>query len=611
MMVKEAVPATGAKSLEVVVKADPKAWLAATSDLVQCTRAASEYLFSALAVNTESPLEKLLTVNFDAEQIWQQIDLQATPTLNKIRKSLRKLEKTPPNKLFQFKGEKKSTQRGSAKEKSQELESDEDSDSEDLDDEEISGSDDDKEDGDDSGNEDEVEDGSKSEEEYSDYDEEEKKAVEDKFLKLTDMEKFLDRADAEDAGITEDGSQDDEDDGEDEEEDDDDDLEMDEAFDFSARLADKDDGDNTWGPKYSDFIGKGKKQKPKPSKRQDSDDEPGDDDLEDDDEDEDDEGPEAMVTDRQIVPAEEGKLSAHERQQEKTKRRIEQLEKSNLESKDWTMQGEVSASRRSKNSALEVELDFEHGARPAPVITEEVTQSLEDMIRSRIIEGTFDDPQPRAPPVTAAPKERMEMDEEKSKKGLGEIYEQEYMENTGLAAAATPAMEALKAEASALFRGLCNRLDALSHFHFAPKPKIEEMEVKVDVPALAMEEVAPLAISDASMLAPEEVYKGEGIIKGESELTPEERKRRRAQKKRKRKGAKKAEENSKRVRTINGLAKDPLKELIIKSTPVPEKRTSSFSKSAKVFAALDVAKEKGNKPDKPDKPAINASHLKL
>lgn len=46
----------------------------------------------------------------------------------------------------------------------------------------------------------------------------------------------------------------------------------------------------------------------------------------------------------------------------------------------------MSASRRSKNSALEVELDFEHGARPAPVITEEVTQSLEDMIRSRIIE---------------------------------------------------------------------------------------------------------------------------------------------------------------------------------------------------------------------------------
>ena len=42
-------------------------------------------------------------------------------------------------------------------------------------------------------------------------------------------------------------------------------------------------------------------------------------------------------------------------------------------------------------------------------------------------------------------------------------------------------------------QALFARLDALSHFHFAPKPVVEDMAVRAEVPALALEEVAPQA----------------------------------------------------------------------------------------------------------------------
>lgn len=50
---------------------------------------------------------------------------------------------------------------------------------------------------------------------------------------------------------------------------------------------------------------------------------------------------------------------------------------------------QVTAAKRPKNSALEVDLDFEHNVRPPPVITEEVTASLEDMIKKRILEVSY------------------------------------------------------------------------------------------------------------------------------------------------------------------------------------------------------------------------------
>lgn len=62
---------------------------------------------------------------------------------------------------------------------------------------------------------------------------------------------------------------------------------------------------------------------------------------------------------------------------------------------------------------------------------------------------------------------------------------------TAGASTAVDKQDAVRQEARILMKDLFGKLDALSHFHYAPKPIIEEMQVRADVPALAMEEVAP------------------------------------------------------------------------------------------------------------------------
>jgi U3 small nucleolar ribonucleoprotein component len=68
------------------------------------------------------------------------------------------------------------------------------------------------------------------------------------------------------------------------------------------------------------------------------------------------------------------------------------------------------------------------------------------------------------------------------------------------AGAAADADEGVRAEARSLTRLLFAKLDALSHFQYAPKPVLEDLAVRADVPALAMEEVAPQARAQSPAL---------------------------------------------------------------------------------------------------------------
>ncbi|KAB2609324.1 U3 small nucleolar ribonucleoprotein MPP10 [Pyrus ussuriensis x Pyrus communis] len=524
--------AINSDALNSLKATEPTQLLAPSPALSQTARAALQGLFSSIRPFTpKSPFDQLLVDGFDAEQIWQQIDLQSQPLISTLRRDLKRFEKNPDEiKTLKVvvQGEEKVLEARSQGLKAEIGGFDE----------ELDGFDDD---GDDEEAEDEEEEDEGSESEEVDREDEEEReesesegegnnAIEDGFFKIKDLKKSLEESEAMEYGLDKTDKKKKNRRGDDEDEED-------EGLGDLAIGDDEDDEDKF--ARYEDFYG-GKKEKP--SKRRSklvdesedlgtNDGEEDEQDEEEDDQDEDDqeEGGENEQEDDKKQTA----LSTHEKKLKKLQSQIEQMEKANLEPKSWIMQGEVTAATRPKNSALEVDLDFEHNVRPAPVITEEVTTSIEDMIKKRIEEGRFDDVQKAPTLPSKAPREFKELDENKSKKGLADVYEEEYVQKTNLASAPLSLTDKQKDEASKLFKKLCLKLDALSHFHFSPKPVIEDMSVQANVPALAMEEIAPVAVSDAAMLAPEEVFSGKGDIKEETELTQAERKRRRANKKRK------------------------------------------------------------------------------
>ncbi len=81
--------------------------------------------------------------------------------------------------------------------------------------------------------------------------------------------------------------------------------------------------------------------------------------------------------------------------------------------------------------------------------------------------------------------------------GLGEEYEEEFV-RAATGTAAEDRDEPTRREAKTLLKVLFGKLDALSHFHFTPKPLVEDMSVRVDVPALALEEIGPQVGSHCS-----------------------------------------------------------------------------------------------------------------
>ncbi|KAJ6664234.1 hypothetical protein lerEdw1_008453 [Lerista edwardsae] len=225
--------------------------------------------------------------------------------------------------------------------------------------------------------------------------------------------------------------------------------------------------------------------------------------------------------------------SSFEKRQEKMNEKIKSLEAQLLQEKSWQLRGEVTGQKRPENSLLEEMLLFDHAVRMAPVITEETTLELEEIIKRRIKDQAWDDvvrkEKPKDDPYEY--KKRLTLDHEKSKLSLAEIYEQEYLKHNQKKTEEEEKPE--HAEIQKMMDSLFLKLDALSNFHFTPKPPVPEVKIVSNLPAITMEEVAPVSVSDAALLAPEEIKeKNKGAdVKTDAEKTSTDKKRERRKKK--------------------------------------------------------------------------------
>ncbi|XP_077449157.1 U3 small nucleolar ribonucleoprotein MPP10 [Stigmatopora argus] len=323
--------------------------------------------------------------------------------------------------------------------------------------------------------------------------------------------------------------------------------------------------------------------------------------------------------------------SSYEKNQEKMSQKIEEFEKASLSTKSWQLSGEVTAQSRPENSMLEEDLEYEQASRKAPAITEETTLQLEDIIKQRIKDQAFDDVVRKEKPKEEVfeYKKRLTLDHEKSKKSLAEIYEQEYIKQ---AEQKTEEEEnPAHVEIQKLMDALFLKLDALSNFHFTPKPAVPEVKVVSNLPSITIEEVTPATATDATLLAPEEIKEKNkaGDILGDTEKTSTDKKRERRLKKKvkhfkikdkeKQRKLKEAIRASENKMPSKAQVKEDLKKLTKggKATILKDEGKDKALRSSQAFFSQlqdqvkSQIKNTKSQPTKKKKKEVSASKLKL
>ncbi|RZC42519.1 U3 small nucleolar ribonucleoprotein MPP10, partial [Asbolus verrucosus] len=513
-------------------------------------------------------LPELILENFDLEQIWQQIELQNDSLLTRSLATVSKLVVGKNNLLF----------------KNLDYENDKEDEDEIL--------------------ENDNEESPASEEDLSDVDSGDDRPtevstkkikpsiVDDEFFKLGEMEQFLN---AEEKKLNEPDSGNDSDDSE---------TESEENVDLFEAEDDEDDKMRT--ARYKDFFVSREETRKQPRNKF----------LEE-------------------MEDETAPKSSFELRQDRLTQKIEEIEEDVVREKPWQLKGEIRGDSRPQNSLLEEVVEFDLTTRPAPVITEQTTMQLEDIIKQRIKDRAFDSVERKAKPVDTPLeyKKKLVLDQEKSKESLAKIYEKEYLEQQAALDLDNGEKEEkepeLHQEINSTMASLFAKLDALSNFHFTPKPAIPELKIVSNLPAITMEEVAPVAMSDATLLAPEEVKaKAKGDVAGKNERTTTDKKRERRKKKLKQKihvkqkqkrenlvkmkagfGNKYNRENTKKE--IEKVTKEKNVDKMDESRGKAVKSTKAFFTQLQEEVKLQIKRKSSDRQDKKKNAPISAKGLKL
>eukprot|EP00177_Eucheuma_denticulatum_P005272 GFKZ01009592.1.p1 GENE.GFKZ01009592.1~~GFKZ01009592.1.p1 ORF type:complete len:1032 (-),score=212.85 GFKZ01009592.1:1707-4802(-) len=263
----------------------------------------------------------------------------------------------------------------------------------------------------------------------------------------------------------------------------------------------------------------------------------------------------------------------------RVRRLIDAMEEENVGKKPWQLRGEVSGFSRPKDSLLDTSMDYDTTLDPKSVMDSNRTETIEDLIRQRIVDGLFDDVIPPLPEDYDANKKKKisdlpDVSQKKPTEGLAEVYEREFLGEKEKVKNESKSAEVHRAgqkkteieeteeqrEVSRLFEKLASKLDALSGLHFTPGPikATEEMAVSGDIKALASEEALPEAVSEENLRTAREVYSvDKKKLTGDLEKT---RRDRRAAHRRNKRGIKKGNEAKARAARLMEQANPALGE---------------------------------------------------